>query len=149
MSTVDCPSCEAELRSVSKDPFCHTCGARVSELGRAPTERAPARRNDPRLEDEIRRTIVGVLELHGFVVLDFEQGYRADGTTRVRKGLADLYVMGFGASAWIEVKSATGRQRPEQKDFEADCERGGVPYMLWRHEDEAKRWAEATRAAAA
>lgn len=149
MSTVVCPSCEAELRSVSKDPFCHTCGGRVSELGRASAERAPARRDDPRLEDEIRRTIVGVLELHGFVVLDFEQGYRADGTTRVRKGLADLYVMGFGASAWIEVKSAAGRQRPEQKEFEADCERGGVPYMLWRHEDEAKRWAEATRAAAA
>lgn len=96
---------------------------------------------DTRSEVEIRMAIRTALELHGYVVVDFEQGYRPDGSTRVRKGVADLYAMGRGRSAWIEVKSAKGRQTDEQKAFQADCEACGVDYYVWRSESEAIAWA--------
>lgn len=137
---VACPRCRADIQTVGVG-YCTDCG--VYTDWSPPTKDAPApkRRDDPRTEAQIRMAIRAVLDAYGFVVVDTEQGYRRDGSTRVRKGLADLYVMGYGASAWVEIKSATGAQTPAQEEFAADCLRSGVPYLLWRHEDEARDWA--------
>lgn len=102
---------------------------------------------DDRSEEQIRIAIRRALELHGFVVIDLEQGYRRDGTTRVRKGLPDLYIMGYGVGVWRELKSARGQLTPEQEAFGEDCRRCGIDWDVWRHEREAITWAEKTKEA--
>jgi len=135
-----CPGCGKLVVSVARVPYCHDCGGYFDELGAAPKQ-APAKKiADDRSEAEIRMAVRGVLELHGYVVVDLEQGYRPDGSTRVRKGLPDLFIMGHNRSCWAELKSQKGRQTKEQKEFEEDCHRAGFEYHLWRHEKEAITW---------
>jgi len=145
-----CPTCRIELAGLGT--YCYRCEAYTDDMA-CTTDASPEARDmtDDRPEAEIRRAIRAALEYHGFVVVDLEQGYRPGtrrhATTRVRKGLADLYVMGHGTSAWVEVKSATGRQTPDQQAFQRDCELAGVPYYLWRHEAEALLWAQSVSVA--
>lgn len=136
-----CPTCGAGLIGYGR--VCRACGKPVQQKN-APARPAPAAAiPDTRSEEEIRLAIRGVLELGGYVAVDLEQGYRADGSSRTRLGLADLYVMGRGRSAWIEVKSVTGKQSDHQRGFEADCRRAGIAYFLWRSETEAMEWVAA------
>lgn len=142
-----CPTCATELMGLAR--WCHVCGLYVEDMasGGAPEPKpAPV---DRRPEAQIRMAIRGALEALGFVVLDFEQGWRRDGSTRVRKGLPDLFIMGFGVGVWRELKSAKGRLTPEQEAFGEDCRRCGIDWGVWRHEGEAIEWAEAVRKAAA
>lgn len=46
---------------------------------------------------------------------------------------------------WIEVKSATGRQTPEQKNFQEKVESEGHSYLLARSMDDVLAWLKAKR----
>ncbi len=57
----------------------------------------------------------------------------------VRRGAADFHLtLPGGRSAWLELKAGTSPQSPEQKLFEADCERAGASYAVARSFDEAR-----------
>lgn len=47
-------------------------------------------------------------------------------------GVADLICLKDGRMIAIEVKSETGKQRPEQKEFEANVNGNGGTYLLAR-----------------
>src|SRR5262245_49903478 len=60
---------------------------------------------------------------------------KADGLT---SGVADVcLVRPGGAAAFLELKSESGRQTPEQVAFQQLCERNGTPYAIARTIDEA------------
>ena len=131
--------------------YCHDCGEYADVLWAASstTDPTPPVRDalpDTRPESEIRMAIRSALGQLGWTVWDFEQGYRPDrcecgqkipGGTRVPRGIADLYVMGYGCSAWLEVKSPKGRQTEHQRDREAECVAAGVAYHVVRSEKAA------------
>ena len=63
----------------------------------------------------------------------------------VRPGIADLcFVLPDRSAAFMEVKTAKGRQSLEQREFQAQCEALGVPYAVVRSSLEAelvlKKW---------
>ena len=62
-------------------------------------------------------------------------------------GAPDLMgiVRGTGAGLAVEVKSDTGKQRPEQRDFEAAWTRSGGIYVLARSAEEAIASVEAKK----
>lgn len=142
-----CPhGCGTELAGLAL--FCWKCQRYVDEDVKAPpgspkATKSPAERIlDTRPESKIRLAIRRVLDVRGWTVIDFEQGYRRDGSTRVMKGLPDLLIMGRGVFEWVEVKSAGGIQRPEQVEFELICQECGIPYRIWHHESEAVAWCD-------
>ena len=47
-------------------------------------------------------------------------------------GCADLFILKAGKMICLEVKSETGRQRPEQQQFERDVKKNGGEYYLVR-----------------
>jgi hypothetical protein len=56
----------------------------------------------------------------------------------LQAGAADLCVMLPGGKvAWLELKTAVGRQSIAQKGFESKCRRLGHPYVVARTLDEA------------
>ena len=54
---------------------------------------------------------------------------------RNRAGFPDLVVCGTGGFLFRELKSATGRLRPEQLDWLARLEQGGADAAIWRPAD--------------
>lgn len=46
---------------------------------------------------------------------------------------------------WIEVKSATGKQSPEQKNFEENMSATGMHYLLARSLDDLSKWLQEHR----
>ena len=50
----------------------------------------------------------------------------------VKAGAADIMVLGFHPFIWIEMKSRTGRLRPEQKEWRDWCRSIGAPWFLCR-----------------
>lgn len=52
-------------------------------------------------------------------------------------GISDIVGLLLGRAIYIEVKTATGRQRPEQKAFQAAVERAGGIYIVARSPGEA------------
>lgn len=55
-------------------------------------------------------------------------------------GVADFaLVLPGGRAAFVEIKTAKGRQSPEQRAFEAACRANGAPYHVVRSPEEAKR----------
>jgi hypothetical protein len=112
----------------------------------APAAREDRRQDAPvpdgRSEAEIRHAIVKLLRTLGYGVWDTEQGYRKDGSTRVTKGLPDLFVAGPAGTAAVELKSAKGKQTPEQKEFGALWTKHGGTYMVWRSEADALAWCQ-------
>lgn len=58
----------------------------------------------------------------------------------LRAGLADLEIMLPGRpNAYLEMKTSTGRQSVEQKNFQAICLKLGHPYAVARTFDEAAK----------
>jgi hypothetical protein len=56
----------------------------------------------------------------------------------VKPGVPDICVMmPAGRTKWLELKTAKGRQSPEQQGFEARCQRLGHSYALAHSFDEA------------
>jgi hypothetical protein len=98
---------------------------------------------DDRSEEEIQLGIRRALEVLGFYVYDLSQG-RA---TRQTPGLADLYVVGHGRCAWLEVKRPVkGKQSEAQEVFEQRVRSNGGEYLVVRSESDAIAWAERVRA---
>jgi hypothetical protein len=58
------------------------------------------------------------------------------------KGMADIIAFPTRCSVpavlWIEVKSATGKQSPEQKSFEAQVRKAGHAYVVARFIDDVE-----------
>ena len=52
--------------------------------------------------------------------------------TGLYKGAADLLVVYRGWVGFVELKTETGTQSPEQRQFEAHCIEAGLPYKLVR-----------------
>ncbi len=55
-------------------------------------------------------------------------------STGVRRGVADMCVMGGCRTVWIECKTDVGKQSPGQIIFEAKCKANKKPYILARPE---------------
>lgn len=81
------------------------------------------------------------LTLLGWTVYDLAQP-RA---TMQTPGLPDLYVVGFGVAAWLEVKRPKGKQSDAQTLFEQVVRENGAIYQVVRSEEEAVRWSEDVR----
>ncbi len=82
-------------------------------------------------ESCIRRSITDALRRSGwFTIYNMQMGIGQ------YKGLADLTAMKDGQVIFIEVKTLTGRQSPEQIQFQKDCESHGVKYLLARSVDD-------------
>jgi len=62
-------------------------------------------------EQEIQRDIIKLLKDKGFYVFKNQQGFGSE------TGVADLYCIKQGVSAWIEVKAPNGRLSEAQKYF--------------------------------
>ncbi|GAW36987.1 VRR-NUC domain protein [Roseovarius sp. A-2] len=61
-------------------------------------------------------------------------------------GISDIVGVLDGRSVFVEVKTATGKQRKAQKNFQAAVERAGGLYLVARSPDEAiSALADATR----
>lgn len=61
----------------------------------------------------------------------------------VERGVADICVLLPGRVAWLEVKAPGQKQRPEQKQFEADVTVLGMEYLHIESDLQAIRWAKA------
>lgn len=98
-------------------------------------ERTPAEveAHDARLEKAIELAGDRQMRALGFSVIKFSH----PGKTKQTPGIADrrYYHPGRGVAFWWEAKSPTGRQRPDQKDFQALCDAVGDPYVLGTDQD--------------
>jgi hypothetical protein len=54
------------------------------------------------------------------------------------KGTADIVVFHEGKTFWIEMKTAEGKQRPEQKEFQEKAIAAGHGYLLARTLDDVR-----------
>ncbi len=134
----DCPHCEKPLEGLGR--FCHACEKYTDDGSDERAEAVHIGATDTRPEEEIRRDVVKALRALGFDIWDTEQGYRRDGTTRVTKGLPDLFIAGRGATAAVEMKALKGKQTPEQIDFQESWTANGGTYFIWRSLDDALAW---------
>lgn len=82
---------------------------------------------DPTPESDIQAACVALLRLRGFRVWQTSQPQIA----LMTPGLSDLLALhpAYGLVC-IEVKSATGQQRPSQRTFAAACAWAGVVYLV-------------------
>jgi penicillin-binding protein-related factor A (putative recombinase) len=53
------------------------------------------------------------------------------------RGMADICLIYKGLSVWFEVKTATGKQSPHQKEFQTQVESAGGFYFLVRSVEDA------------
>lgn len=53
----------------------------------------------------------------------------------LRPGVADLVFINGDQTAFIELKTPTGRQSQAQKAFQAECEQQGIPYFVIQTDD--------------
>ena len=58
---------------------------------------------------------------------------RPDRRTRTKKGVPDIYAHKKGRVLWIECKSEKGKLKPEQEQFQRDCEEHGIEYGIVRN----------------
>lgn len=87
-----------------------------------------AREEDDRLEREIQRDVVRLYRAHGCVVYETSQRRAA----KVSPGIPDLIVMHTGARVqfYHEVKTPSGKLRPDQKDFRDQCLASGTVHIV-------------------
>lgn len=88
--------------------------------------------DDTRLEKEIQRDVVKLYRAHRCVVYNLSQARASKQTP----GIGDLYVlwpeMHFEGPAewWHETKTGTGKQSPDQREFQELCSTCDVGYVL-------------------
>lgn len=84
-------------------------------------------------ETVIRKSIMDELKKSGWFVIYFLQmGFGQ------YKGMSDLLCMRDGQVVFVECKTETGVQSPEQVQFQKDCETHGVRYILARGVNDVK-----------
>jgi hypothetical protein len=81
-------------------------------------------------ETKILRAVRCELERAGWYVLRQQQGLGCV------KGVADLVALRDGRTCWLEIKSQTGRQTPDQVAFERAIVAHGGEYLLIRGVDD-------------
>lgn len=102
-------------------------------------------------EHNIQVGIVQYLRLRGFEVFAIPNGGRRDAVTGaklkaegVSAGVADLIILlPIGNALFVEVKTAKGRQSPEQKAFQERVESLGFNYVIWRSVEDAEKFINA------
>ena len=95
-------------------------------------------------EHDIQTDIIQYLRLNRIFVFSVPNGglrnlktaafLKKEGATA---GVSDLIVLLRGEVVFVEVKTAKGRQTPEQKKFQEAVELLGFRYLLWRSLDDA------------
>ena len=55
-----------------------------------------------------------------------------------KPGISDLIIVDWGYTIYIEVKDATGKQKPDQRAFQLHCDKNNQPYWLVRSIDDLK-----------
>lgn len=99
-------------------------------------------------EHNIQVGIVQYLRLRGFEVFAIPNGGRRDAVTGaklkaegVTAGVADMIILlPIGNALFVEVKTAKGRQSPEQKAFQERVEKLGFNYVIWRSVEDAEKF---------
>ena len=81
-------------------------------------------------ETKILRAVRCELERGGWYVLRQQQGLGCV------KGVADLVALRDGRHCWLEIKTASGRQTPDQVAFERAIAAHGGEYMVVRSVDD-------------
>ena len=89
-------------------------------------------------ETIIRRAIMAELRRAGWFTFYVYQGLGS------YKGISDLIALRDGKTAFIEVKTETGKQSPEQVQFQKDCEAHGGLYILARSTDDVQELLNST-----
>lgn len=140
--------------SALSEPTCPSCGhtpawTRCWECDwEKPREESPKPKGespklpDDRSEKQIEAGILKTLRKLLWTVYKMSQP-RA---TMVSEGPADLFVCGYGANGWLEVKTQKGSQSDAQLWFERDVTENGGRYAVVRSEHEAVEVVEAWRA---
>ena len=99
-------------------------------------------------EHALQYNIVRALKMSGFIVLDTDvmdalKYFGRNNANRYAyiahhkgmgytKGQSDL-IVGKNGKFWaLELKTATGRQSPEQREFQAKCQENGLDYRVIR-----------------
>ena len=103
-------------------------------------------------EHNIQVAIVQYLRLRGFEVFAIPNGGRRDAVTGaklkaegVSAGVADMIILfPLGNVLFVEVKTAKGRQSPEQKAFQERVESLGFNYVIWRSVEDAEKFLNST-----
>lgn len=83
-------------------------------------------------ETLIRRAVAGELRRAGWFVFYNMQSFGS------YKGVADLTAMRDGKVVFVECKTETGKQSPDQVQFQRDCETHGVEYYLARGPEDVR-----------
>lgn len=82
---------------------------------------------DAMLEADFQQKVIERCEALGLRV------WHDEDSRRNRAGLPDLIIVG-AMTAFVELKSAKGRLRPEQEAFMTDLQKARAHVMLWRPE---------------
>ena len=110
-------------------------------------------------EHDIQKGVVRLLRMAGAVVIgaDVMDGLKfvASYTDQRRfafikhhkemgwtKGQPDLIFIRDGRVFFVEMKTGTGRQSPEQKEFQRQIEAAGQEYLVWRSLQDAVDFCE-------
>lgn len=88
------------------------------------------------------------LQLRGYYVFRVNNGATYDPVKKIYRrppkyfvhGVSDLIALKNGKCLFIEVKSKTGKQRPDQEIFQADVEAQGFDYYLVRNAEDCQKY---------
>lgn len=82
-------------------------------------------------EARLRSAVVKILRKKGFEVKRVET---------LARGFGDLWISHYNGklAGWVELKTPSGVQSIEQKDFETLCLINKIPYLVIRTEEEAE-----------
>jgi hypothetical protein len=83
-------------------------------------------------EAEIQAEIVEYLKLCGWLVFRLNSGKARDNMRLCPPGTPDLLAVGRLANFWIEVKTETGRLRPEQEQMIEELRKRGQFVLVAR-----------------
>jgi hypothetical protein len=97
---------------------------------------------DPETEKQVSHKIVQLLRACECPVYSTSQVR----PSHVSEGISDLIAMSPKRGvAFIEVKRSGGKQRPQQVQFQADCEAAGGTYILADGVEVVRDWLAGTR----
>lgn len=114
-------------------------------------ERAMKKRR--RIEDALHKTVFETLtiltnmrKLHcvwfpvpNGVNLPLKVAQILRGAGKIKAGVSDYVFIGNGGGLCCELKTDTGRQSDDQEDFESECKRQDVRYVICRSLDDVLR----------
>jgi Holliday junction resolvase len=83
-------------------------------------------------ERHIQRQIVDYLRATGWLVIETYLGSSRGGSAWLTKGLPDLYAVRRGRQIWVEVKTPSGRVRPEQQTLHEQLRAQGAEVYVVR-----------------